>query len=363
MKNAESSLVIEQQLTTGLAQSTLVEVLDRHLLQSTDLLSSHDRTLLNELDAAVRRIGRTTQLAANAVDSHLRAQGLAVSTEGVPDRLAFPMATLRLSRRSELASAASELRTLGYQFEADLCPAAWRAYSETYHDAAFLGKDSVLRLVLTWPISPVAKVLRRARPSLVDLSRPLPSVAWPAYLVLRVTRFVTDRISKRQRAYGLGPYLATPMSLIQPVLDLANPQRDELVVDLGCGDGRVLVDAAKRYGCRGRGVEFSPELVARARAVVAAEQLTDRIEIVQGDASDARHVEGANIVFCFLPPSSVAGLLTSTLQKIGPRGRFVAHEQLETDWPVVPDISRIIVGDAITVGHLWTGRTRLPVSR
>jgi cyclopropane fatty-acyl-phospholipid synthase-like methyltransferase len=141
------------------------------------------------------------------------------------------------------------------------------------------------------------------------------------------------------------------------VLALADPGPDDVVLDIGCGDGRILVEAVRHFGCRARGIEIDPALGAAARRRVNKAGLDDRIEIVVGDGStvDLSTAYGpATVVFLFLPPERISSLLPRVLDQLGPGGRVVAHEQLAVDHPVEPTRSRLVVEDGVTVAHLWT---------
>ncbi len=161
-----------------------------------------------------------------------------------------------------------------------------------------------------------------------------------------------ERAESEDASDNLGLFLGTPTGMIEPLLAGVDPRPDELVVDLGCGDARVLVEAVQRFGCRGRGVETDPRLVARARERVAEAGLDDRIEIVAGDATEV-DVSDADIVFLFLPVEAAAGLSRGLIEQLKPGARLLAHEQLEVDWPVTPDRSTLVVADNITVAHAW----------
>ena len=72
--------------------------------------------------------------------------------------------------------------------------------------------------------------------------------------------------TKRPDAPQLAPYVPTPQEVVDRMLALANVQKSDLVVDLGCGDGRIPVTAAKKYGARGLGVDIDPVRIAEANA-------------------------------------------------------------------------------------------------
>ncbi len=191
----------------------------------------------------------------------------------------------------------------------------------------------------------------------------LPRWAWWGYPLVRPVRLVAERAGLRPRhESGLGPYLSTPDGLIGPLLDFAGVDREDRIVDVGCGDGRLVVGAALRSGCRARGVERSEELVDRARDRVRNHQLTDRVRI---DHADARTVDlsDVTVLFMFLPIDIVADLLADTLGRLQAGARLVIHEQSRPPAAIraAGAESRLLVGeDAVTVAHRWTAED--PVS-
>ncbi len=183
----------------------------------------------------------------------------------------------------------------------------------------------------------------------------LPAWAWRAYPAVRVVRLVAERLGLRRRhASSLGPFLATPASLLDPLLDVAGAEPGDRVVDLGCGDGRLLVAAARR-GCDAIGIEHDPDLVERARARAADAGVADRVTVTRGDARTSALAE-ADVVFVFLPTDVVGSLLGSLLESMRPGARLLAHEQNRppADLTPPPDHSEVVVSaDALTVAHRW----------
>jgi predicted RNA methylase len=97
-----------------------------------------------------------------------------------------------------------------------------------------------------------------------------------------------------------GPYVPTPWVIVDEMLKLADIRADDVVYDLGSGDGRLVITAAKRYRARGVGIELQPELVELARAGAKKEDVADRVKFEQGDLfeTDIRRGDA-------LPPAAV----------------------------------------------------------
>jgi hypothetical protein len=189
--------------------------------------------------------------------------------------------------------------------------------------------------------------------SLIDL----PGWSWPAYSLVRPVRLVSERLGVRQRHDdSLGPFLSTPQSLIGPLLEFADVSAEDRLLDIGCGDGRVVVTAAEQIGCRAVGVERSADLVERARRRAADAGVADLVEIVHGDGRST-DLADATVVFMFLSMRVVADLVPATLQQLGPGARLVIHEQtaLPDTMTPAPDESAAVIADgAVTVAHRWT---------
>jgi 23S rRNA G2445 N2-methylase RlmL len=152
----------------------------------------------------------------------------------------------------------------------------------------------------------------------------------------------------------LGPFLVTPATLVPPLLRFADAHDGSLVVDLGCGDGRFLVEAAA-MGCRARGVESDPQLVARSRTSVASAGVEDLVEVVHGDATTA-DLSDADIVVMFLPVTTLRDLLPGVISRLRPGARLIVHEQERLDPSLKPHRSVPIASpDGVTVAHRWDG--------
>lgn len=109
------------------------------------------------------------------------------------------------------------------------------------------------------------------------------------------------------------PYLPSPSSVIRAAFDLACLKREELVADLGCGDGRVLIIAARDYGAYAVGVELNPLLVRLASRECALAGVRDSVEVLHGDLF-LFDISRFDVIYCYPSP---AVSLRLTLKFIG----------------------------------------------
>ena len=129
-----------------------------------------------------------------------------------------------------------------------------------------------------------------------------------------------------------GPYVPTPDVVVSRMLELAGVRRDDLVVDLGSGDGRMVIEAARRYGARGLGVERDARLVDLARAAAEKAGVADRVRFRQGDIFDA-DLRGATVVTLYLLPRILVPLLPKLRAELAPGARIVSHDYPLDPWP------------------------------
>jgi SAM-dependent methyltransferase len=152
---------------------------------------------------------------------------------------------------------------------------------------------------------------------------------------------------------SLAPYVPTPSDVVERMLALAEVRRDDVVLDLGCGDGRIPIRAAQKYGARGVGVDIDPVRIAEARANARAagvEHLTDfRVE----DALTT-DVSKASVVTLYLFSSANLQLRPRLQQELQPGARVVSHAfSMGPDWPADKvDTFTSVRGDSVTL-YLW----------
>jgi cyclopropane fatty-acyl-phospholipid synthase-like methyltransferase len=144
-------------------------------------------------------------------------------------------------------------------------------------------------------------------------------------------------------------FVPTEHQVVEQMLELAGVTSQDVVHDLGSGDGRMVVIAAQKYGARGVGVEIDPSLVARARQVAREAQLGDRVTFVEGDLFDA-DLSGATVVTLFLSDRVNERLEAKLKRELKPGARIVSHQFRIGDW--VPD--RTVPAADGTSLFLWT---------
>ena len=156
---------------------------------------------------------------------------------------------------------------------------------------------------------------------------------------------------------GTVPFVVSPPEVVDRMLRLAEPRPGELLVDLGSGDGRIVIEAAKRYGTRGLGVDIDPALVARARenARRAGVEALAQFEVRDFFETDLR---GVNVVTMYLLPEVNQKLMPKLLQDLKPGARIVSHDYEMGGWR--PDetlelaVAEKMVGPAgRSRVHLW----------
>lgn len=128
-----------------------------------------------------------------------------------------------------------------------------------------------------------------------------------------------------------GPYLPTPYPVVERMLDFAGVRAGDLLFDLGSGDGRLVIEAARR-GARSIGIERDAGLVGRARAAAAAAGVADRAEFRQGDLLQA-DLRAATVVTLYLLPHMLERLAPKLRAELRAGARVVSHDFPLAGWP------------------------------
>ncbi len=119
-------------------------------------------------------------------------------------------------------------------------------------------------------------------------------------------------------------FVPTPQDVVDKMLELAEVKKDDLVYDLGCGDGRIVVTAAKRYGCKAVGYDIDPERVEESLANVEEKDVGDLVRIEQKDIFTL-DLSKADVITLYLLPSLNVKLIPQ-LEKLKPGSRIVSHD-------------------------------------
>jgi SAM-dependent methyltransferase len=133
------------------------------------------------------------------------------------------------------------------------------------------------------------------------------------------------------RTQSLAPYVPTPQDVVDRMLTLAGVSESDVVYDLGCGDGRLVITAAKRFGARGVGVDIDPERVAESRANAAKAGVEALVTFKLQDALEV-DVSPASVVTLYLLSSSNLKLRPRLTAQLRPGSRIVSHAFSMGDW-------------------------------
>lgn len=157
------------------------------------------------------------------------------------------------------------------------------------------------------------------------------------------------------------PYVPTTSAVVDTMLQVAGVSSDDVVYDLGSGDGRIPIAAAKKYGARGVGIEIDSALVAKARARARAAGVADKVRFRQGDLFNA-NLEDATVVTLYLWPEVNIRLRPKLLRELDPGDRIVSHDFRMGTW--TPERA-VYAGEGNTGPervYLWTVPADVPAN-
>jgi SAM-dependent methyltransferase len=364
---AEDSTVADR-LVEAINADTLATVVRE--LRAGAPAAETDRLLLDGAAEALAAIGRdgtrvwrTLAEGLARADIQHRAAGPVVDELGSPEPALQRIAVDVHVEEDMAAAAVAVARTLGYRPWYRVERGGWTAYRHLYPDLHLVGETPnrhpvVVRFVWREATAGIParaprlrKVLDRLRPPPRELEAlVLPAPLWFGYFVLRPFRLAAHLVGRRRAPLDLGPYLPTPSPLIDALLDTAAAEPPQVVADLGCGDGRVLVQAARR-GLRAVGVEHDPGLAEQARSAARAAGVADRIDVVSGEASDLDLGE-VDVVLLFVPATSLPTVVGDLRRRMAPGSRIVAHEQARVAM-TADDRRPVVMPGGVTVIYRW----------
>src|SRR5262249_34292200 len=145
--------------------------------------------------------------------------------------------------------------------------------------------------------------------------------------------------------------------VVEKMLEMAKVKKSDIVYDLGCGDGRIVVTAAKKYGCKGVGIDYDPARVEDALKTMKREGVTkDQVEIREGDALKVKDREKATGIMLYMLPEFMEKLEPQIKKRLKPGTRIVAHDypfpNMDPDQTVEFDVG----GPRPRYLYMWTIR-------
>jgi SAM-dependent methyltransferase len=157
-------------------------------------------------------------------------------------------------------------------------------------------------------------------------------------------------------------FVPTPQEVVDKMLELVKVRKEDLVYDLGCGDGRIVVTAAKRYGCHGVGYDIDPRRVVESMENVRKEDVQHLVRIEQKDVFTL-DLSQASVITLYLL-SSLNVKLIPQLEKLKPGTRIVSHD-FDMQGIVTPDTTVTVDSDGYSqhTVYMWTAPLKRNNSR
>jgi SAM-dependent methyltransferase len=166
-------------------------------------------------------------------------------------------------------------------------------------------------------------------------------------LLLAATSLTFGQEVKPSRPLDV-PYVPTDEEVVAAMLKLGNVKKDDVLYDLGCGDGRIVIAAAQKFGTRGVGIDIDPQRIREARANAEKAGVTEKVRFIQQDLFQSKFGE-ATVVTLYLLPSINLKLKPKLMSDLKPGTRIVSHSFDMGDWK--PEKQDDVNGDPI---YFWT---------
>ena len=144
-------------------------------------------------------------------------------------------------------------------------------------------------------------------------------------------------------------YVPTPQAVVDAMLKMANVTGKDVVYDLGCGDGRIPITAAQRYGARGVGIDIDPVRISEANENAKVAKVTDKVKFLNQNLFTS-DFKDATVVTLYLLPSLNEKLMPKLKAELKPGTRVVSHAfSMGDSWP--PEKTEVVEGKTI---YYWT---------
>jgi hypothetical protein len=183
----------------------------------------------------------------------------------------------------------------------------------------------------------------------------LPGYLAPLYRVFRPFRLLREYglgLINRRAKTDLAIYLPTPANMVQEMLRLAQLGPEDILYDLGCGDGRIVVAAAKKFGIRAVGVDINPARIAEARANARHDGVGDRVQFILGDAKKV-DFNKATVVTMYLGADANLRLVDRLRSELRPGARIISRDFPIYGWEADHTENHVLSNGAPTALYLW----------
>jgi SAM-dependent methyltransferase len=159
--------------------------------------------------------------------------------------------------------------------------------------------------------------------------------------------------SGQRPADDLAPYVPTPQDVVDKMLTLAGVTSKDVVYDLGCGDGRIVITAARKFGARGVGVDIDPVRIQESKANAKAAGVEQLVEFREQSALDV-DVSPATVVTLYLLSASNLRLRPILTKQLKPGARIVSHAFSMGDWAPAKREEFVDARGVTRTLYLWT---------
>ena len=339
---------IQHQLARVISQQTVFETA-LGILRDPESLSVEERDMAEAARDACIAVSRHAFKAANEVQEIAKAKGIELQLETPLQQtqdLQFSQIIMRCDK-DNLRNAIQSAIEAGFEPQMPISAGRLAAIQNTQSSVRLIRFDAqTTRLVIAFDTPKPSSGLGKLRPSaqefaMVDLPAPL----WRLYYLMKPVRLALQKLRLRRDPNNENDFLGTPNELIVPIFEALGAGVDDVVFDIGAGDGRIVTTAAKEIGCRAVGVEKNPALVALARQSILDANLSDKATIIEADALDA-DLSQATIVFLFMPAFILKSVLPAIRAKLSTGARIVVHEQSDLSHILGDVPPRPVFGDA-----------------
>ena len=173
--------------------------------------------------------------------------------------------------------------------------------------------------------------------------------ARPMHLLAQYCAFalIGMLFSTGQAATQYVPYFPTPQPLVNRMLEMAEVKQSDFVIDLGCGDGRIPVTAAQRYGARALGVDFEAQRIVEANENAKNAGVVDKVTFRKENLFDT-DISNASVLTLYLSLAINIKLRPRILSELKPGARVLSHDFNMGDW--LPDRTERVSGRVV---YLW----------